>query len=161
MPPEEQPSASVQALSSPEPGRLVGRGHVAGDLLEAYKWDILEEGPGLLRVSCHLPSHLKNPFGQLFGGFTPAYVDMLSLLTVRAGRRQEWASAPTWMATSNMRIDYFEPILGPRFEVESRLEKRRGRTNFVASRFIQDGELAVHALTTMRATALPRSGAEG
>jgi acyl-coenzyme A thioesterase PaaI-like protein len=49
-----------------------------------------------------------------------------------------------------MRIDYFDPITGPRFTIESTLERRRGRTAFVATRFFQDGELAVHALTTMR-----------
>jgi len=49
-----------------------------------------------------------------------------------------------------MRVDYFEPIVGPRFLIESQIEKQRGRTRFVATRFIQDSELAVFALTTMR-----------
>jgi hypothetical protein len=42
-------------------------GHGAGDLLEAYKWRILDERPGLLQVQVHLPESLKNPQGQLFG----------------------------------------------------------------------------------------------
>ncbi|MHB1444735.1 MAG: hotdog family protein [Acidimicrobiales bacterium] len=162
--PSRQPPAapmdpgSVRAWTAPEPGRLIARGHPAGDFLEAYQWDLLEEATGLLRVSCHLPAQVRNPRGQLFGGFTPTYVDMVSLLTVRAGRRQEWAAGPrNWLATTNMRIDYFEPILGPRFEIESRLEKARGRTRFVATRFLQDGEMAVYALTTMREVALDRS----
>ena len=137
-----------------KPGQLIGKGHPAGDFLEAWAWDVLEQGPGLLRLSAHLPAHVKNPRGQLFGGFTPTYVDLVALFTVRAG---EDRSAPRrWLATTNLRVDYFEPITGPRFEVESRREKQRGRTHFVATRFVQDGELAAHALTTMREVALDR-----
>jgi acyl-coenzyme A thioesterase PaaI-like protein len=151
-------SQSVRAWTAPEPGRIIGHGHPAGDFLEAYLWDVLEEADGRLRVSCHLPDRVRNPRGQLFGGFTPTYVDMISLFTVRAGRRDQWGGGPrNWLATTNMRIDYFEPILGPRFEIDSRLEKSRGRTRFVATRFLQDGELAVFALTTMREVALDRT----
>ena len=55
-----------------------------------------------------------------------------------------------------MRIDYFEPITGPRLVIESELEKQRGRTSVVLTRFFQDGELAVLATTTMREVALDR-----
>lgn len=148
---------SDRAWAAPAPGRLVGHGHAAGDFLEAYDWEVLEEAFGLLRVSCHLPAQVRNPRGQLFGGFTPTYVDMISLWAVRAGRRDRMQPGPrNWLATTNMRIDYFEPILGPRFEIESRLEKTRGRTNFVTTRFFQDGQLAVYAVTTMREVALDR-----
>lgn len=154
---QEQLPSSVRAWVTPGPGRLIGRGHPAGDFLEAYEWDLLQESPGSLRVSCHLPPHVRNPRGQLFGGFTPTYVDMISLFTVRAGRREEWSAGPShWLATTNMRIDYFEPILGPRFVIESRLEKQRGRTNFVTTRFLQDEEMAVYAVTTMREVAPDR-----
>ena len=132
------------------PGRLMGRGHAAGDFLEAYEWEVLEESPGVLRVACHLPEHTKNPRGQLFGGFTPTYVDLVSLYTVRAGRPRDEMG---WMATTNMRIDYFEPVMGPRFHLEGRLEKSRGRTHFVAARFYVGpafDQLAVFSLTTMR-----------
>jgi acyl-coenzyme A thioesterase PaaI-like protein len=82
---------------------------------------------------------------------------MVALFTVRAGNREAWSSErPTWLATTNMRVDYFEPITGPRFAMESRLEKKRGRTNFVTTRFLQDDELAVYAVTTMREVALDR-----
>lgn len=141
----------------PPPGRLIGRGHPAGDFLEAWKWDLREEGPGYLLIEAELPAHVRNPRGQLFGGFTPTYVDLVALFTVRAGDRASWASErPTWLATTNMRIDYFEPITGPRFVMESRLEKKRGRTNFVTTRFVQNRELAVHAVTTLREVALDR-----
>jgi acyl-coenzyme A thioesterase PaaI-like protein len=146
-----QADESIRAWNHPDAGRLLGRGHTAGDFLEAYAWDLLDEESGFLRVSCHLPDHVKNPRGQLFGGFTPTYIDLISLLTVRAGRREEWATGgERWLATTNMRVDYFEPVVGPRFVIESRLEKEQGRTEFVAARFFQDGALAVHALTTMR-----------
>ena len=66
-----------------------------------------------------------------------------------AARRQ-------WLATTSMSIEYFEPITGPRFCIDSRLEKRRGRTRFVVTRFVQDDELAVLAATTMREVATDR-----
>ena len=152
---DAMPEDVLRAWGSPPPGRLVGRGHPAGDFLEAYDWDVLEERAGFLRISAALPDHVKNPRGQLFGGFTPTYVDLVALFTVRAG--VDRASGPrSWLATTNMRIDYFEPIVGPRFVIESTREKQRGRTSFVATRFLQDDELAVYALTTMREVALDR-----
>ena len=148
MPPDP-PSELARRWATLEPGRLIGRGHAAGDLLEAWKWDVLEESAGFLRISAHVPEQVRNPRGQVFGGFTPTYVDLVALFTVRAGRRHE--TGPAWLATTNMRIDYFEPIVGPRFVIESRLVKKRGRTNFVETRFLDPaGELAVFAVTTMR-----------
>lgn len=135
----------------PEPGRLVGRGHTAGDFLEAWDWNVEERSDGVLRVRCRLPEHVKNPRGQLFGGFTPTYVDMVALFTVRStGERTGW------LATTNMRIDYFEPITGPEFSIESRLVKARGRTHFVETRFLQEEVLAVFAVTTLRAIPVDR-----
>jgi acyl-coenzyme A thioesterase PaaI-like protein len=62
-----------------------------------------------------------------------------------------------WLATTNMRVDYFEPVTGPRFVIDSRRERQRGRTHFVSTRFLQDDELAVFALTTMREVDLSRT----
>jgi acyl-coenzyme A thioesterase PaaI-like protein len=139
-----------------EPGRLLGKGHVAGDFLEAWRWELLEEDTGFLRLRAHLPEHVKNPGGQLFGGFTPTYVDMVALFTVRAGAdRRQWRFN-TWLATTNMRVDYFEPITGE-FEMESRLVIKRGRTNFVETRFLCPApKLAVFAVTTIREVPLDR-----
>ena len=143
--------------SAPEPGRLMGRGHMAGDFLEAYDWKVLEERVGFLRLDAGLPDHVKNPRGQLFGGFTPTYVDLVALNTVRAGPdRAARRGIRNWLATTQMRIDYFEPITGPRLVIESELEKQRGRTSVVLTRFFQDGELAVLATTTMREVAVDR-----
>ena len=145
----------MNAWRNPEPGRVIGRGHPAGDFLEAYDWKLLEVRTGYLRIEAGLPTHVRNPRGQLFGGFTPTYVDMIALMTVNAGADR--ASMPhRWLATTNMRVDYFEPIVGPTFTIESELEKRRGRTCFVITRFFQDDELAAHAVTTMREVALDR-----
>ncbi len=138
-----------------EPGRLLGRGHPAGDFLEAFAWRVLEEAPGLLRIRAHLPEHVKNPRGQLFGGFTPTYVDLVALFTLRAGARE--GSIRSWLATTNMRVDYIEPVTGPEFEMESRLITKRGRTHLVETRFFDlDGRLSVFALTTLREVPLDR-----
>ncbi len=133
-----------------EPGRLIGRGHPAGDFLEAWHWTVVEERTGFLRLDVHLPDHVRNPRGQLFGGFTPTYVDLVALFTVRAGTDPAaWAGA--WLATTNMRVDYFDPVLGPRFVIESTLLKSRGRLRFVETRFLDpSGHLLVFAVTTMR-----------
>jgi len=152
----------VRAWMNRQPGQLVGKGHPAGDFLEAYEWKLLEEGVGLLRIQAHLPAHVKNPRGQLFGGFTPTYVDLIALFTVRSATPREPGSFRTWLATSNMRVDYFEPIVGPHFTIESRLLKKRGRTHVVDTRFFDPHEtLAVFALTTIREVALNRPLGDG
>jgi acyl-coenzyme A thioesterase PaaI-like protein len=143
--------------AAPEPGRLVGRGHPAGDFLEAWDWEVLEEDVGQLRVRAHLPDRVRNPRGQLFGGFTPTYVDLIAIYTVRAGPERLSRARRSWLATTSMRVEYFEPIVGPTFEMESRRETQRGRLHFVTTRFLQDGQLAVHAATTLREPAPERS----
>jgi acyl-coenzyme A thioesterase PaaI-like protein len=110
---------------------------------------------GYMRIEAGLPAHVRNPRGQLFGGFTPTYVDMVALMTVNAGADRT-QMPQRWLATTYMRVDYFEPIVGPTFVIESALEKRRGRTCFVITRFYQDDELAAHAVTTMREVNLDR-----
>jgi acyl-coenzyme A thioesterase PaaI-like protein len=153
------PDADRLPWARPEPGRLVGRGHMAGDLLEAYDWVVLDKRAGYLRVEAGLPAQVRNPRGQLFGGFTPTYVDMVALFTVRLGDTGELDDRGPWrrwLATTHMSVDYFEPITGPRFVIESELEKRRGRTNFVVTRFFQDDQLAVLAATTIREVKLDR-----
>lgn len=145
----------VRAWMERRPDQLIGKGHPAGDFLEAYEWKVLEEREGYLRLEAHVPEHVKNPRGQLFGGFTPTYVDLVALFTVRAGSDRAEARRRSWLATTNMRVDYFEPILGPRFVIESHMVKKRGRTNFVETRFFDPADtLAVFALTTMREVAL-------
>jgi len=147
----------VRAWLTRQPGQLIGKGHPAGDFLEAYEWRVVDEDNGFLRIRAHVPAHVKNPRGQLFGGFTPTYVDLVALFTVRAGEQRLEQRWRTWLATTNMRVDYFEPIVGPEFIIETRLVKKRGRTNFVETRFFDPPEtLAVFALTTLREVRLDR-----
>jgi acyl-coenzyme A thioesterase PaaI-like protein len=156
---DRDPDPPPLAWIKPEPGRLVGRGHTAGDLLEAWDWAVLEKRAGYLRIDAGLPQQVRNPRGQLFGGFTPTYVDLVALFTVRvgvSGEMDDGGPMRRWLATTHMSLDYFEPITGPRFVIESELEKRRGRTNFVVTRFFQDDELAVLAATTIREVKLDR-----
>jgi acyl-coenzyme A thioesterase PaaI-like protein len=141
--------AFIRAWLVHEPDRLIGRGHPAGDFLQAYDWHVLQEEPGFLRIRAHVPAHVKNPRGQVFGGFTPTYVDLVALFTVWAG--EERREPRSWLATTNMRVDYFEPLVGPEFIIESRVVKKRSRTIFVEIRFFDpENTLAVFALTTMR-----------
>jgi acyl-coenzyme A thioesterase PaaI-like protein len=137
-----------------EPGQLVGRGHPAGDFLEAWRWRVVERGPGYLKVDAHLPDHARNPRGQLFGGFTPTYVDLISLFASRTGEAAAGDSEGNrpWLATTNMRVDYFDPVIGPRFHIEARIVRERGRTVMIETRFVDpaDGKLLVFALTTLR-----------
>ena len=154
--------ARAMRWAKPEPGRLVARGHTAGDLLEAYDWVVLEKRAGFLRLECGLPEQVRNPRGQLFGGFTPTYVDMVALFTVHAGEGIGADGPPRrWLATTQMTLDYFEPITGPTFVIESELEKQRGRTHFVLTRFFQDDELAVLAATTIREKPVERRLGDG
>lgn len=131
-------------------GRLIGRGHPAGDFLEAYDWRVLEERAGYLRLSAHVPDHVRNPRGQLFGGFTPTYVDLVALFTFRAGSRDRvWGS---WLATLRMEVEYLEPVVGARIEIVSEVTARRGRNAWVQTRFLgDDGEPRVLATTVLRA----------
>lgn len=154
------PAAAMRSWANPAPGRVIGRGHPAGDFLEAYDWQLLEQAAGHVRIEAGLPPQVRNPRGQLFGGFTPTYVDMVALLTVNAGVDRA-STPPRWLATTTMRVDYFEPIVGPTFVIDSHLEKRRGRTCFVVTKFFQGDELAAHALTTMREVALDRALGDG
>lgn len=138
-----------QAFRDRAPGKLVGRGHPIGDFLEAWDWDVLEEAEGRLRVRASLPQAVMNPRNQLFGGFTPTYVDFAALHAFRAGRG--WDRAHGWLATLNMRLDYFEPVLGPSVEIDCRVAHRRGANAWIEVRFLgPSGDLLVLAFVTLR-----------
>lgn len=136
-------------MSATNDGQLIEPGHAAGDLLEAWRWTITEQSRGLLLLDVHLPERLKNPQGQLFGGFTPTYVDLVSLLTVRTAEPDE-STDRDWLTTINMRCDYFEPIVGPLFAVRGEVVNTRGLTSLVSTQFFQDDTMAAHAITTIR-----------
>ena len=133
-----------------EPDRLIGRGHAAGDFLEAHDWEVLEESAGRLRLSVHVPPHVRNPRGQLFGGFTGTYVDLVALFTVRAGERAR-PGPRRWLATVRMDVQYLAPVTEERIVIESEVSARRGRTAIVTTRFLDgQGEPQVLATTVLR-----------
>ena len=132
-----------------DPPIFLKPGHNAGDLVESSKWKILREERGLVEVDAHLPDHLLNPRDQLFGGFTGTYVDMISIFTVRTLFKSQEDSK--WSATVNMRIDYFAPVLGPRFLLKGELIKDGRTTCLVATHFTDiQGNKLVYAITTLR-----------
>jgi acyl-coenzyme A thioesterase PaaI-like protein len=106
----------------------MGPGHPAGDLLDGPDWRVLEEGLGRLVVDVPLVALAKNFRGQLFGGFAPAYIDLIALRSVSAGARQRRHG---WLLTLNMRVEYLEPVEGPRFVIESRILNQRGRSYLI------------------------------
>jgi acyl-coenzyme A thioesterase PaaI-like protein len=138
----------VRAIwNNPEPGRLMGPGHPAGDLLNGPDWRVLEESTGRLVVDVPLVPAVKNFRAQLFGGFAPAYIDLMALRTVSAGTG---ARAHGWLVTLNLHVEFFEPVEGPRFIIESYVVNRRGRTIFVEMRFKDtDGKLLLFSTVTI------------
>ncbi len=128
------------------PGRLVNPGLPPFDLLNASEWSVIHESPGKLEVMCDLPEVTLNPAGQLFGGFTAAYVDIASLCAAQSDVEE----TPGFQSTINMRLDYFEAITQSPFRVTSEVVHRRGETRLVACKMYQAEVLAVYALTTMR-----------
>ena len=142
---------------SPEPGRLMGPGHPAGDFLDGPDWRVVEEEEGRLLVDVPLVDAAKNFRGHLFGGFAPTYIDLIALRTVSAGRRHE--AAHGWLLTMNLHVEYFEPVEGPRFSIDSRVVKRRGRTIFVEVVFKDvTGKPLLHATTMLLEQPEPPSG---
>jgi acyl-coenzyme A thioesterase PaaI-like protein len=133
----------------PEPGRFIGRGHPTGDFLEAHDWRVLEARPGYLKLDVHLPAQVQNLRGQLFGGFSPTYVDLVALRT--ANTLREPGEPRSWHATLNMHVDYLGPVLGPRFLIESEVLHARSRTYLVETRFSSvEGALLLFSLTTIK-----------
>jgi acyl-coenzyme A thioesterase PaaI-like protein len=133
-----------------DPGRLMGPGHPAGDFLGGPDWRVLEETPGRLLVDVPLVPAVKNFRGHLFGGFAPAYIDLIALRTVSAGA--EHGTTHGWLLTLNLHVEYFEPVEGPRFVIESTVVNRRGRTIFVEVKFrssVDDARILLFATTML------------
>jgi acyl-coenzyme A thioesterase PaaI-like protein len=129
-------------------GRLMNRGHPAGDLLEAYDWTVLRRGVGELLLECRLPETCLDPQRQLFGGFTGAYVDLVALYTSRTD-----AKPPAgFQSTIDMRVDYFEPICEGTFNIEGRVLNRRGKNCLISVQMRQSETTAVYGFVTLRAT---------
>lgn len=138
----------VRAIwNSPEPGRLMGPGHPAGDFLEGPDWRVLEESEGHFVVDVPLVDAVKNFRGHLFGGFAPAYIDLIALRTVSAGQAERTHG---WLLTLSLHVEYFEPVEGPRFVIECTVVNRRGRTIFIETRFKNtDGKMLLFSTITL------------
>lgn len=123
-------------------------GHCAGDLLNASQWVVREESRGGIELEVDIPERVMNPRQQLFGGFTGTYVDMVALYTIRTLFP---ADEDYWITTVNMRIDYLEPVVGPRIRLRGELIKQGRSTSLVAVHFMDmAGNRQVYALATMR-----------
>jgi uncharacterized protein (TIGR00369 family) len=122
-------------------------GHPVGDFIGGPDWKVLEQAPGHYRVEAALPERVLNPLGILFGGFTPAFADMIALLTAHTMPTDEWR----WLRTVNMRVDYFEPIEAKPFIMDAHVVTRRGKTLLVEVRFEDHaGTMLAFAITTLR-----------
>ena len=129
-------------------GRLLNPGLPPFDLLNASEWSVLDEAPGRLELMCDLPEVTLNPAGQLFGGFTAAYVDIGSLYAAQS----DVEGTPGFQSTINMRVDYFEPIREGIFNVEGRVLNRRGKNRLISVQIRQSETTAVYSLVTLRDT---------
>ena len=69
----------LRKWATDDPERVIGRGHPIGDFLDAFDWLILSRSPGCMRIRARMPDRVMNPRGDLFGGFTPTYVDFFGL----------------------------------------------------------------------------------
>ena len=148
MKPSELEALEKQ-LDNQEKPIFMKPGHCAGDLVEAFDWNVLREEPGLVELDVHLPKHLLNPRGQLFGGFTGTYIDMVAIYTVRTLFADK--SGFTWASTVNMRIDYLQPVVGPRFKLRGEVINEGRTTCLVATYFLdEEGDKLVYAITTLR-----------
>ncbi len=145
--PHDEPTDIPRPWLPAPPGRLLGRGHPAGDFLEAYDWKVLLAEPGRFQIEAHLPARVRNPRGQLFGGFTPTYVDLLAVRTAHEASSGGFRG----VATVNMHVDYFDPVTDDRFLLESRVVHTRGRILLVEVVFRSlAGALLVFSNTTLR-----------
>ncbi|MFI5309568.1 MAG: PaaI family thioesterase [Polyangiales bacterium] len=143
---DETPDIKRPWLPAP-PGRLFGRGHPVAEFLEAYDWSVLAHEPGSYALEAHLPQQVKNPRGQMFGGFAPTYIDLVAVRTAHS----VLGDGPRGMATVNMRVDYFEPVADARFRLKSRVINTRGKTHLVEV-LLEDlaGKLLVFSIVTLR-----------
>lgn len=146
----EQVARARRAWDEAPEGALIRPGHRVGDQLDASSWRILERSADRLVAEATLPVAMQNYRGQLFGGFTGAYVDFIALALVRHEMSPS-EKASMGLTTLNMRIDYFEPVHGPRFVLEADILKKRGANYFIDVRFRGfDGLLLVAASVVLR-----------
>ena len=83
----------------------------------------------------------------MFGGFTPTYIDLLAVRTAHSASEAGFRG----VTTVNMHVDYFDPVVDPRFVLESRIVHTRGRVLLVEVTFHDlAGKLLVYSHVTLR-----------
>lgn len=123
------------------------RNHNAAKLLRAYDWKILDIRPGRLDLECELPDEVLNLGGSLFGGFTPTYVDLISIWACMTTLAPELA----WLSTVRLDVNYLEPIVGPTFCVHAAVRNIRKRDYLVETAFRDaEGRLLALGMTALR-----------
>ena len=128
---------------------LLPPGHNAGALVETYKWSRIKEPLGEIEVKAHLPERLLNPREQLFGGFHGVYVDLMSIYAARTLITD--TQSFIWSITINMRIDYFAPVKGESFLLNSEVINDGKSTCLVATTFKSLEEVKlVYAIATLK-----------
>jgi acyl-coenzyme A thioesterase PaaI-like protein len=131
-----------------DPKRLIRSGHPVGDFLDAPKWEVLERVDWRLRLRAGLPDQVMNPRGELFGGFTPTYVDFVSLHVYQLSQPAD--EPRSWLSTVSLHVEYFAPIRGPEFEIVAEVLQRRGRSAYTQTRFLStDGDLCALGQATL------------
>lgn len=146
----EQLARARRAWDDAPEGALIRPGHRVGDQLDASSWRVRERSDDRLVAEATLPVAMQNYRGQLFGGFTGAYVDFIALALVRH-KMSASEKESMGLTTLNMRIDYFEPVQGPRFVLEADILKKRGANYFINVQFRGlDGLLLVAASVVLR-----------
>lgn len=124
----------------------IQRGHSAARLLEVEHWRNVTVEPGWVSADCHLPEGVRNVSGSLFGGFTPTYIDYVSVWC--AMTRVE-ARLP-WLLTVRMQVEYLEPVTDPGFTVRGTVINVRRNDYLVETRLHRGDLLLAHGLATLR-----------
>jgi len=144
---EQSAEQALRRWRSDDPKRVIGRGHPAGDFLDAHEWEVLERSEGRLKVRAQPPDRVMNARSELFGGFTTTYLDLFALCVFHTNLAP--GEPVRWLSTASLRIDYFAPITGPSFEMHGEVLNRSGRTGQIETRFVVDGRLCAIGQATL------------
>lgn len=117
-----------------DPKRLVGRGHPIGDFVDAFAWTVLEREPERLRLRVPLPERLCNDRGVLAGGLAAAYLDFVAIHLFQSARAGDEETG--MLVTSNLRVEFFAPVVGPEFDLVAQIVNRTPRSGHVELRYL-------------------------
>ena len=124
----------------------IRHGHSAARLLEVEHWTNVRAEPGRVAADCHLPQQVRNVSGSLFGGFTPTYIDYVSVWC--AMTRVE--TRLPWLLTVRMQVEYLEPIDELGFSLRGTVLNVRRNDYLVETRIVRGDLMLAHGVATMR-----------